>query len=163
MTATAKQATYRERQGENEGKRQYSLWIDEGLMERIKAGFSGRTASEKVEKALRAALTADQAESSAEHSTHKLDLFAANVRKAAANAPVTGKFRDNKVFIHAAWRAYYDGYDALPLRMFKERLLKANKIGVLKLSRADLAETMDQAMVSQSETSDGMAKYHFVE
>jgi hypothetical protein len=46
---------------------------------------------------------------------------------------------------------------------FKDRLIEANRQGLIRLSRADLVEAMDPADVRASETTWLNAVFHFVE
>jgi len=92
-----------------------------------------------------------------------LPVFAATVL-AAARTCRTGWFGDNKVFIHHVWEQL-QGETNLPVRSleeFKKRLVEANHVGLLQLSRADLVQAMDPADVQQSETRYLDAVFHFI-
>jgi hypothetical protein len=92
-----------------------------------------------------------------------LPAFAATVEAAARVCP-TGRFGDNKVFIHHVWRQLR-GEPHLPVRSleeFKRRLAEANHDGLLDLSRADLVQAMDPEDVRQSETRYLDAVFHFI-
>ncbi len=92
-----------------------------------------------------------------------LPAFAATVQAAARACP-TGWFGDNKVFIHRVWEQL-QGETHLPVRSldeFKQRLVEANRAGLLHLSRADLPQVMDPADVRQSETRYLDAVFHFL-
>lgn len=94
----------------------------------------------------------------------QLERFASEVIDAARRSPAAGRFGDNKVFISHVWRQL-DGRPAvagLDLGKFKERLVEANRDGLLHLSRADLVEAMDPADVRESSTDDENATFHFV-
>jgi len=92
-----------------------------------------------------------------------LPAFAATVQAAARSCP-TGRFGDNKVFIHHVWKQL-QGETHLPvhsLEEFKQRLVEANHVGLLFLSRADLVQAMDPADVHKSEAQYLGAVFHFI-
>ncbi len=92
-----------------------------------------------------------------------LPAFASTVHAAARACP-TGRFGENKVFIHHVWK-YLQGETHLPMRSleeFKQRLVEANHARLLQLSRADLVQAMDSADVQQSETRYLDAVFHFI-
>jgi hypothetical protein len=92
-----------------------------------------------------------------------LEGFARRVRDAASRAR-SGVFGDRKVFISALWRALGSDRDTgANLDEFKQRLVEANRIGLLRLYRADLVEEMDPAEVAASATRYLNATFHFVE
>ncbi len=92
-----------------------------------------------------------------------LPSFATRVRAAATGCP-TGRFGDNKVFISHVWNALVSGGSAAAgqERAFKERLVRANTAGLLRLSRADLAGAHDAADVRASETPYLGEVFHFL-
>jgi hypothetical protein len=89
-----------------------------------------------------------------------LDLatFAKTVLDVARTAK-TGRFGDNKVFISEVHRLFPQEMD---LDTFKEWLLKAQRAGLVPLSRADLVEAMDPELVARSELPYLGATFHFV-
>jgi hypothetical protein len=95
-----------------------------------------------------------------------LSAFAAAALRAARQAPPAGWFGDNKVFIARAWRQLHSQPGApgasLDLPAFKQRLVEANREGLLRLSRADLVSAMDPADVRESETRYLNAEFHFI-
>lgn len=76
-----------------------------------------------------------------------------------ARAAKTGRFGDNKVFISEVHRLFPQEMD---LDTFKEWLLKAQRAGLVPLSRADLVEAMDPELVARSELPYLGATFHFV-
>jgi hypothetical protein len=92
-----------------------------------------------------------------------LETFADRVL-AAGRASATGRFGADKVFIAHLWRAAQDdpALRGMGLDAFKRRLAEANNARLLDLSRADLVEAMDPAVVSESETHYHHATFHFV-
>jgi hypothetical protein len=109
-------------------------------------GADGRTSGEPVEP-----------------EAFDLPAFAATVAAAARACP-TGRFGDNKVFIHHVWEELR-GESHLPVRSldeFKRRLAEANHAGLLRLSRADLVQAMGPDDVRQSETRYLGAVFHFI-
>jgi hypothetical protein len=98
-----------------------------------------------------------------EREAFDLPAFAATI-EAVARACPTGRFGDNKVFIHHVWKQL-QSETHLPVRSleeFKQRLVEANHAGLLHLSRADLVQAMDPADVRQSETRYLDAVFHFI-
>ena len=93
-----------------------------------------------------------------------LDAFVERVR-AAARGESNGRFGDRKVFISAVWRAVRDELirQGIDERGFKQRLLDANRAGLIHLHRADLVGAMDPTEVAASEIHHLNAVYHFVE
>jgi len=93
-----------------------------------------------------------------------LERFASEVIDAARRCPATGRFGDNKVFISHVWRQLNGERAAagLDLSKFKQRLVEANRDGLLHLSRADLVEAMDPTDVRESSTVYDNATFHFV-
>jgi hypothetical protein len=93
-----------------------------------------------------------------------LAAFAATVRALAAHSPPQDRFHDNKVFIAPLWRATQreTNFPRLSLPEFKRRLVEANSQNLLHLSRADLVQAMDPALVAESETAYLNAMFHFV-
>ncbi len=101
-----------------------------------------------------------QAEAPAEFD---LTAFANTVQAAARDCP-TGWFGNNKVFISHLWRHLHGepAFAKLDLPAFKQRLVEANREGLLTLSRADLVQLMDLTDVAESETTYENAVFHFV-
>jgi hypothetical protein len=93
-----------------------------------------------------------------------LPTFAQTVKALARTSPRADRFHDNKVFIAAVWRASQreHGFPRLTLPEFKTLLVKANRDGLLRLSRADLVQAMDPGRVAESETHYLNAAFHFV-
>jgi hypothetical protein len=91
-----------------------------------------------------------------------LEEFARRVREAAGRAR-TGVFGDRKVFISALWRDLSSRGTGGNIDQFKQRLVEANRRGLLRLYRADLVEQMDPAEVAASATRYLDATFHFVE
>lgn len=89
--------------------------------------------------------------------------FAGQVIEAARRCPPAGRFGENKVFISHIWRQMnHPAREPLDLSRFKQRLLEANRDGLLQLSRADLVEAMDPVDVRESSTVYDNATFHFV-
>ena len=99
----------------------------------------------------------------ATHLPEDLAAFAEAVRAAAQHC-MTGRFGDNKVFISHVWNALLAAERATPNeeRAFKERLVRANTAGRLRLSRADLAGAHVASDVRASETPYLGEVFHFV-
>ncbi len=116
-------------------------------------------ASSPDDDAIRLALVRSWLCASQDERRFDLDRFAEDVRRAAARTE-QGRFGDDRVFIAAVWRTLGS---ALPLEEFKERLVVANRAGLVRLTRADLVEAMDPAEVSASATHYLNATFHFVE
>jgi hypothetical protein len=95
----------------------------------------------------------------------KFDLpaFAETVKAAARDCP-GGRFGDNKVFINHVWRHLQNepGFPRLDRAAFKNALAEANHAGLLKLSRADLVQVMNENDVQESETPYLDAVFHFI-
>lgn len=89
--------------------------------------------------------------------------FAATVLR-TAHATETGRFGSDKIFISHVWeRMRAEGNDfGLNEATFKKRLAEANNQGLLRLSRADLAQSLDQNDVTRSETGYLTATFHFI-
>ena len=96
--------------------------------------------------------------------TFDLPAFAAAVHALAAASPPADRFYDNKVFIAPLWKASQvrPAFPRLTLPEFKARLVEANGRRLLSLSRADLVQAMDPALVAESETAHLTATFHFV-
>jgi CheY-like chemotaxis protein len=73
-----------------------------------------------------------------------------------------GRFGPQKVFISALWRKLAAGFSPMTLEQFKRKLLEANRLRLLDLSRADLVGAMDNSEVMESEIKDHGAEFHFV-
>ncbi|MCI0701581.1 MAG: hypothetical protein L0241_10905 [Planctomycetia bacterium] len=93
-----------------------------------------------------------------------LPVFAATVKRLARDCPPAGRFGDNKAFISAVWRESQteDGFPKMPLEEFKAQLVAANQAGLLRLEPADLVQAMNPALVSESETTQAGAVFHFI-
>lgn len=93
-----------------------------------------------------------------------LRTFADHTLAAARSVPEGGRFGEHKVFVSRAWDAFLArGNGAVKdLATFKERLVRANQQGLLRLSRADLVEVMDPADLARSEIQSLGATFHFV-
>ena len=89
--------------------------------------------------------------------------FAARVREAARRCG-TGRFGENKVFLSHVWAALLAAGHARTAeeKTFKERLLRANTAGLLRLSRADLAGAHDPRDVHDSEVTHLGEAFHFL-
>lgn len=92
-----------------------------------------------------------------------LGTFAETVRQ-VARVTTSGRFGQDKVFISHVWdRLHGEGRDfGLDEQHFKERLAEANNKSLLRLSRADLAQALDQNDVARSETRYLTATFHFI-
>jgi len=88
-----------------------------------------------------------------------LKVFAERVLRAARGA-TTGRFGESKVFISHVWNTLQE--PGLNEQAFKHRLLEANRLRFLTLSRADLVEAMDPKDVSASEIRDLGSTFHFI-
>jgi hypothetical protein len=89
--------------------------------------------------------------------------FAGLVRETARHCE-TGRFGDNKVFISHVWGALLAAGQAVRSEepAFKDRLVRANTGGLLRLSRADLAGAHDVQDVHASETRYLGESFHFL-
>ena len=86
-----------------------------------------------------------------------IERFAADVNAVAKAAPAAARFGDNKVFISHVAAAF-----RMSVAEFKARLVEAQIAGLVNLSRADLVEAMDPAMVAASRVDRQFATFHFV-
>jgi hypothetical protein len=97
-------------------------------------------------------------------SNESLEYFASRVVRAAEKvaggaARNKGTYGGYKVFVHAAWAVgKFD--ESLPA--FKRRLVEANRHGLIRLGRADLAGAMNPYDVRRSEISDGGSTFNFI-
>lgn len=91
------------------------------------------------------------------------DVIAA-VRAATVEAPATGRFGRDRVFVSAIWRQLDAGkrFPGLTLDDLKRRLVAANRRDQLTLARADLVGAMDPREVAASEIRYLNATFHFV-
>jgi hypothetical protein len=87
--------------------------------------------------------------------------FASLVKDVAHDVGPDGRFGSQKVFISAIWDQLHDRVD-ITLDELKQRLLDANRHGLLSLARADLVGAMDPSIVARSEIADANASFHFV-
>jgi hypothetical protein len=89
--------------------------------------------------------------------------FAARVL-AAAQGATSGRFGDRLVFISEVHRLLQTADPAATpdLAGFKRLLFEANRVGALRLSRADLVEAMDPALVAASEIRLEGVEFHFL-
>jgi len=62
-----------------------------------------------------------------------------------------------KIFLY-----YIELMMGIPTGEFKDKLIAANRAGLIELSRADLVQVMHPDDVRQSETTTGIAQFHFV-
>ncbi len=88
--------------------------------------------------------------------------FASIVNTAARAVPASGRYGENKVFISEAFKAARSSQPSLSMSEFKDRLVQANREGLVRLSRADLISAMDPKLVSASETDAKGATFHFI-
>jgi hypothetical protein len=125
-------------------------------------GSSRATPSELRLAALRQWLLASSAAAGADRDDN-ITAFAGQVIDAARRCPAAGRFGDNKVFISHVWRQM-NGLPGGPLELgeFKQRLLEANRDGLLQLSRADLVEAMNPVDVRESSTVYDNATFQFI-
>lgn len=93
-----------------------------------------------------------------------LENFAEQVLQ-AANRCQTGRFGSSKIFISHVWQQLgSEGKQSgLNLKQFKQQLALANNRRLLNLSRADLAQAMNQDDVATSETCYLTATFHFIQ
>ncbi|HUY89507.1 MAG TPA: hypothetical protein VMV10_12300 [Pirellulales bacterium] len=93
-----------------------------------------------------------------------LATFAEQTLNAARRISADRRFGDNKAFISHVWRQLRGeaAFDGLALEAFKQRLVEANREGLVRLSRADLVEAMDPADVEESATAYENATFHFI-
>jgi hypothetical protein len=89
--------------------------------------------------------------------------LAALALDAARKTPEAGRYGETKVFVHAAWAVgEFFTKHGLTLDEFKARLVEANRLRLLDLSRADLVEAMSAYDVKRSATADGAAVFNFI-
>jgi hypothetical protein len=106
-------------------------------------------------------LTAHSEPQSLRLAERELPEFASLVADAARSS-VTGRWHD-AVFISHVWSTLRGRGDAgITFERFKRRLVEAYQNDLIELSRADLAEAMPAADVSDSETVHSGARFHFV-
>ncbi|MEM9457465.1 MAG: hypothetical protein AAGF11_25010 [Myxococcota bacterium] len=93
-----------------------------------------------------------------------LNAWAQRVR-ALAEATPEGRYGDERIFIAAVWRTSRAEPSPLcsSLPAFKARLLEANRVGLLRLHRADLVGAADKALVRESELRHLNATFHLIE
>jgi hypothetical protein len=90
------------------------------------------------------------------------DLAAAARRAVAAiGHDANERYGTRKVFL-AAVHAALGGEGAINLEVFKRRMVRAHRAGLLVLVRADLVAAMPPAAVAASGVSDGCSEFHFV-
>jgi hypothetical protein len=86
--------------------------------------------------------------------------FAAEVIAVARKIQGQGRFGEDKVFIVAIWK---EAFQDMTLDAFKAALVSAQKVMALTLSRADMAQSLDQTLVRESATRMGLDDVvHFV-
>jgi len=92
-----------------------------------------------------------------------LEMFANTVKAAARDCP-TGRFGGYKVFINHVWNQLRAEplFTRLGFSAFKQKLVEANRVNLLTLSRADLVQLMDPTDVRESETTYLTATFHFI-
>ena len=83
---------------------------------------------------------------------------------AAAQHTKTGRFGDDRVFISHVWRQFKREHkpEGMDLEAFKKQLVEANRERLLSLVCADLAPTLNQKDVKESETRYLTATFHFL-
>jgi hypothetical protein len=117
---------------------------------------------------LRAAVAADLGRQSAATPSAKASITEAPPQKfasdvlAVARAAKSGRWGEHKVFVSQIWDDLRRRGEAGDFAAFKRRLVDANRRGLLRLSRADLVEAMDQKLVKHSEIESLGATFHFV-
>jgi hypothetical protein len=99
--------------------------------------------------------------------TKPLDLktLADKVKDVAAQVGEEGRFGTNKTFINHVWKQLKDDpqFSGLDYDGFKNKLIEANREGLLTLSRADLPQIMDRDNVRDSEINyPPYTTYHFI-
>lgn len=87
--------------------------------------------------------------------------FVGGVLAAAHACTPSERFGESKVFISAVFRRF-SALTSMDELEFKRRLVEANRLGQLRLSRADLVDAMDPSLVAASETRHDNATFHFV-
>ncbi len=153
------QKAYRQRKADKQHMRTVTLLLPIELIERIDLAFPGDGISEKMMAALydgtQERLTnADEAD---------YTDVANDIDTALHGIPDTRG--DGKFFVSDMYRAvselYPDGY--IPIDEFKWRLLQAHKARRLRLTRLDLVTSDNEQSGVDSEITDGLAAFHFIE
>ncbi|MEZ4301916.1 MAG: hypothetical protein R3B70_43685 [Polyangiaceae bacterium] len=80
----------------------------------------------------------------------------------AARAATSGRWGEHKIFISQVWDDLRASGAAPELDAFKQQLVRANQLGLLALSRADLVEVMDPTLVERSRVAAPSGTFHFV-
>lgn len=85
--------------------------------------------------------------------------------QALAQATPSGRYGEERVFIASVWGAVKaeTSLCTSSISAFKDRLLEANRAGLLRLHRADLVSAMDERLVRESEIQHFNATFHFIE
>lgn len=98
-----------------------------------------------------------------EFSDLELENFA-NTAIAAAKDTKEGRFGEYKVFISHVWQTWQTQQPESPLTLevFKQRLLEASRQDRIKLSRADLAYSLDAEDIAASEMVYLQSEFHFI-
>ncbi|SDH80825.1 hypothetical protein [Nitrosomonas sp. Nm132] len=127
-----------------------------------KATHARRTDPEEIRLAIFKAATTESSLSTLKQPAD-LEAFATQIME-SANRCQTGRFGKNKIFISHVWKQM--GIDSkqsgLDFNKFKQLLTLANNKGLINLSRADLAQAMNQEDVTASETHYLTATFHFI-
>ncbi len=150
------QRAYRERKSKGDmAMRIITLILPMDLIDRAELAFSGDGISEKVAGAIRAGL---------EWAPGQCDRLAWHIVDVCKKIGPTGQF-GGKYFISYVHEslAVLPEYKGMTLPELSEILIQANRAGLLRLSRADMVDAMDPALVAASEIRDGLATFHFVE
>jgi hypothetical protein len=90
----------------------------------------------------------------------ELRAFADEILNTILRVPSKGRFGSRKVFVSSIWQELAGS--GLGYSTFKDRLIAANRFGLLSLARADLVAAMPPEMVTASETAYPGATFHFV-
>ncbi|MCP4702553.1 MAG: hypothetical protein GY862_37695 [Gammaproteobacteria bacterium] len=150
------QRAYRERKSKGDiAIRTITLILPMDLIDRAELAFPGHGISEKAAGAIRAGL---------EWAPGQCDRLAWHIVDVCKKIGPAGQF-GGKYFIsyvHESLTAFPE-YKGMTLPELSEILIQANRAGLLRLSRADMVDVMDPALVAASEIRDGLATFHFVE
>ncbi len=92
-----------------------------------------------------------------------LERFAAAV-VATARKPGVKRFHDDRAFIGSIWehmRGHDPAFD-MPLEAFKAKLVEAHQQKLIRMSRADLVQSIDPSELARSEARHMSGTFHFV-
>lgn len=102
-------------------------------------------------------------------SIESLEDFSNEVNRAASKLEGHGQYGDRKSFIASVW-GEDAAFDEMSLDAFKERLVEANKKGLVRLTRADFSHALEggegkikQSLFKQSLAKQGEADFHLIE